>query len=303
MLRKKTVSLVKFIFFGNYFYGLCAIGLSIEASLQQGFPLNTIPYYLLVAALTVLYYTKAYITDNAHNSTNLRSIWYAANAKLIFYCQLTMYALCLVCGLIVFPLKELSSITVAEWLLIASVPVAGLMYYGVNMRTTKAYNLRSVGWLKPFLIGFVWAGMVTIYPVLYYCITHNIRYDVTWIKFFLFVKNFMFVTVLCILFDIKDYATDHNYQLKTFVVKAGLRNTIFYIVIPLSFIGLGSFIIYAVIRNFGIMKILVNTIPFILLIWVSYSLHNRRSIFYYLIIIDGLMLAKALCGIVAMKFF
>ncbi|MDI3319372.1 hypothetical protein [Pinibacter soli] len=303
MLKRTDHSLMKFIFFGNYFYGLCAIALSIEASLQQEFPLNTIPYYLLVAALTILYYTKAYITDNAHNSINVRSIWYAANAKLIFYCQLALYTVCLVCGLIVFPLKELSDITVPEWFLIASVPAAGLMYYGVNLRTTKAYNLRSVGWLKPFMIGFVWAGMVTIYPVLYYCITHNIRYDITWIKFFLFAKNFMYITVLCILFDIKDYATDHNLQLKTFVVKAGLRKTIFYIVIPLSIVGLGSFIVYALGRHFGIMKILMNTIPFILLILVAYSLHNRRSIFYYLVVIDGLMLAKALCGIVAMKFF
>lgn len=303
MLKTKDRSLMKFIFFGNYFYGLCAIALSIEASLQQGFPLNSIPYYLLVAALTILYYTKAYITDNAHNSTNVRSIWYAANAKLIFYCQLALYTVCLVCGLIVFPLKELSSITVPEWLVIALVPIAGLMYYGINLRTTKAYNLRSVGWLKPFMIGFVWAGMVTIYPVLYYCIIHNIQYDITWIKFFLFVKNFMYITVLCILFDIKDYATDHNLQLKTFVVKAGLRKTIFYIVIPLSIIGLGSFIIYALSRHFGAMKIFMNIIPFILLILVAYSLHNRKSIFYYLVVIDGLMLTKALCGIVAMLFF
>jgi hypothetical protein len=43
-------------------------------------------------------------------------------------------------------------------------------------------------------------------------------------------------------------------------------------------------------------------IPFVALIAVAYSMHRRKSIFYYLIVIDGLMLVKALCGITAMTF-
>lgn len=304
MLKQINANLLKFIFFGNYFYGICAIALSVEASMQQEFPLNSVFYYLLVFAFTVLYYTKAYITDNAHNSSNVRTVWYATNNKLIYYCQLALYLLAAVCGIILFPLKEIAFITVQQWLIIAFFPAAALMYYGIeNNKYTRAFNLRNIGWLKPFMIGLVWAGLVTVYPVLYYCIVHKISYNITGVKVFLFIKNFMFVTVLCILFDIKDYATDHNYRLKTFVVKSGLRKTIFSIVIPLSIIGLGSFLIYAVIRHFSIMKILINTIPFILLILVAYSLHNRRSIFYYLVIIDGLMLVKAMCGTIAMIFF
>jgi 4-hydroxybenzoate polyprenyltransferase len=107
----------------------------------------------------------------------------------------------------------------------------------------------------------------------------------------------MFITLLCIMFDIKDYAADHNEQLKTFVVEYGLRRTIFYILIPLAAIGLGTFVLYAAIRHFPLLRILVNTIPFILLIIVAYSMHRRKNILYYLAIIDGLMLVKALCGI------
>lgn len=113
----------------------------------------------------------------------------------------------------------------------------------------------------------------------------------------------MFVTVLCIMFDIKDYAVDHNLQIKTFVVTRGLRYTIFYILLPLCFLGLGSFIIYGITRNFHQMKILLNTIPFILLISVAYSMHRRKPLLYYLAIIDGLMLVKAICGSLAMVYF
>jgi hypothetical protein len=41
------------------------------------------------------------------------------------------------------------------------------------------------------------------------------------------------------MFDIKDYAADHNHQLKTFVVRYGLRKTIFYILIPLTLVSAG----------------------------------------------------------------
>jgi hypothetical protein len=105
------------------------------------------------------------------------------------------------------------------------------------------------------------------------------------------------------MFDIKDYATDSNRKLKTYVVEHGLRATIFEILIPLSIVGLGSFLMYGLLRNFSGMRILLNTIPFLMMLMVAYYLHRRQSIFYYLVLIDGLMLVKALCGIIAVSYF
>jgi hypothetical protein len=60
--------------------------------------------------------------------------------------------------------------------------------------------------------------------------------------------------------------------------------------------------VYAMARHFSLVKIWLNVVPFLLLIIVAYSLHRRKSIFYYLIVIDGLMLIKAIFGMVAMLF-
>ena len=196
----------------------------------------------------------------------------------------------------------LTAVSVLQWALILIFPLVAIFYYGLNTRLGK-YNIRSIGWLKPFTIGFIWAGLVTVYPVIFYDLIHKSNYSLNPIGIFLFIKNFMFVSVLCIMFDIKDYAMDYNAQLKTFVVKIGLRRTIFQIIIPLCIIGLASFLFYGIQRNFHWMKLLLNVIPFILLIVVAYSLHNRRSVLYYLIIIDGLMLVKAICGSLGMIFF
>jgi hypothetical protein len=44
-------------------------------------------------------------------------------------------------------------------------------------------------------------------------------------------------------------------------------------------------------------------VPFVLLIRVAFSMKRRRPILYYLIIIDGLMLVKAVFGSIAMIWF
>ena len=110
----------------------------------------------------------------------------------------------------------------------------------------------------------------------------------------------MYVLILAILFDIKDYASDYNKEIKTFVVKYGLRSTIFYILLPLSIVGFGLFISVAILNNFSAIRILLNSIPFLALLFVIYSMKKRRSILYYLIIIDGLLLLKGICGSIGM---
>ena len=114
-----------------------------------------------------------------------------------------------------------------------------------------------------------------------------------------FIKNFMYISLLAILFDIKDYAADHNLKLKTFVVRMGLHKTIFLIIIPLTILGFISLLIFAFLMHFPPWRIIINSIPFVLLVIVSWTMTSRKSILYYLAVIDGLMLLKALCGIFA----
>ncbi len=289
----------RWILFGNYYYGLCTIALSLEASFQQSVPLISLPYYLLVFSGTVVYYTHAYIAEKETGYSNKRTHWYIRNRVLVKYSQLFLTLIFLASGCYLFLAlrNHLFHAGWLSWLAIVIFPLVATFYYGSVYPGASAHNLRKNGWLKPFVISFVWAGAVTVYPVVFAGIEQGIPYHPGILGFLLFVKNFMFITMLCIMFDIKDYAADHNQRLKTFVVRYGLRKTIFYILIPLTLIGLSTFISYAFLLNFPVKRILINIIPFLLLIIVAYSMHRRKSILYYLAIIDGLMLAKAACGI------
>jgi hypothetical protein len=296
--------LLEFIFYSNYFYGLCAVALSIEATLQQRFPLNRLGYFFWIFISTVLYYAYPYIRKSFVRSNNPRTNWYTRNYSMMRWNQITITMILLISFIIFLSNygKALMHMPPVQWLLIFIFPLAAGLYYGINSLFGK-YNLRKIGWLKPFIIGFTWAGLVTVYPVLFYAIINKLNYKFTWVGVLLFLKNFMFISVLCIMFDIKDYAGDYINRLKTFVVKIGLRKTIFYILLPLSLLGLGSFIVYAITHQFHQMKILLNMLPFVLLASVAWSLQKRRSLLYYMAIVDGLMLVKAVCGTVAIIYF
>lgn len=297
--------IVKIVFFGNVFYGLCAVALSLETSIQLGYPVNGVLFYMLVFLATLLYYNMAYITEKPSHSTNLRQVWYNENLSLIriFHLLLTIvFAGCILIFLF-FHWQAVLHLPLKTWLILFSFSFVSALYYGFNHKAVARWNLRQIGWLKPFIIGFSWAGMVSVFPLVYYFIETGNPVKVSLFATLLFVKNFMFISLLCILFDIKDYATDFNLKLKTFVVKLGVRKTLFYIILPLTGIGLGSFLTYGILRHFSMLRLILNAIPFFLLILVTFSLQKRRPILYYLVIIDGLMLAKALCGIVAARLF
>lgn len=289
------------LLFGNYFYGFCAVALAIETNLQLGLSLNHPAFYLALFSGTVVYYTYAYMNEHYVDVQNQRAVWYNKHRSFIYYSQwlwaITGLTGC--CWLFIQFSHSLFSLSPGYWVLAALFPLVAAFYYDIPfLRALIPLNLRRTGWLKPFVIGWVWTGTVSVYPFLWHMIETGDQGTPFYLLLWFSLKNWMFITVLCIMFDIKDYASDSNKQLKTFVVTAGLRKTLFRIIIPLTLAGLGSFLLFAWLNHFAAARVLPNIVPFILMVWVAWSLHERKSILYYLAVIDGLMMAKAICGII-----
>jgi hypothetical protein len=304
-MRILSNPVVRFIFFGNYHYGVCAIALAIEAVTQQQVPLPHGSFFNLLATATIWYYLYSYRHSNPKDLDNKRVVWYFSNKKMIDGLQIFHATLIIMSFLIFLKLfwGNLSALNTGATVVLIVFPLVAVFYYGAESSAFGRFNLRQLGPLKPFIIGFVWAGPVTLYPVLFSNIENGVPYQIALVGSLLFLKNFMFIAMLSIMFDIKDYAHDHRQSLGTFVTRTGLRKTIFTILVPLSVLGLGTFITYGITRDFSAIKIILNTIPFVFLMVVAWSLAKRKSILYYLIVVDGLMVVKAVCGTVAMVFF
>ena len=291
--------IIRFIFFGNYFVGILAIALTIEATLQLRVPFNTFGYYLMIFCAPVAYYTYAYMgATRFSSSANPRTQWYIKHQTFLKRSQLLLTSIATIIFLYLFITNwsGILQLPYYYWLIVLVMLTAATLYYGLLPAYFFNLNLRNTGWLKPFIIGFIWACTANIIPLVVLRISSGTDIIVSSFWVWLFVKNWMFCTVNAVMFDIKDYAIDANHELKTFVVRIGIRKTIFYFLIPLLCIGMVSLLIYASIQQFPFVQIALNLVPFVLTIIVAFSMHARKNIMYYLIVIDGLILLKAVCG-------
>ncbi|MGY3052936.1 putative membrane protein [Pedobacter sp. UYEF25] len=298
--------IIKFIFFGNYFVGLLAVALTFESILQLNLPQLSLSYYLLLFFAPIVYYTFAYHHASTDpQAVNPRNKWYFEHKKLIGLSQLVISLICLAIAVNIFVenYHHILSLPVYYWVAIGVVSMAAIFYYGLLPKSFIKLELRHRGWLKPFIIGFVWACCANVLPLVVLKIESDVSVFNVTIWAFLFIKNLMFCTVNAIIFDIKDYPTDANKQLRTFVVRYGLRKTIFNVLMPLVCVGVLSMLVFAFLEHFSTIHIFLTILPFGLTIYLAYSMHKRHKIMYYLMIIDGLILVKALCGIVGMQFY
>jgi hypothetical protein len=292
--------LIRFIFFGNYFLGLLVVALSLETALQLQLPFNSPFYYAFMFIVVVLYYTYAYSGKvKPHSAMNARTKWYHKNYRLVRVSQLLLLVsgTGLAIALVLRNIDGIMQLPVYYWLILAIILVLGLLYYGLVPGLWFRLNLRNTGLFKAFVIGFLWACCVSLLPIVALRVEKHVTVIDAKLVVWSFVKNLMFCTVNAIMFDIKDYADDSNRQLKTFVVRFGLRRTIFYVLFPLLIVGIMWGIVFTSYYRFKVPTILLNMVPFVSLLFVAYSLQRRKSILYYLVVIDGLLLLKACCGI------
>ncbi len=268
----------------------------METNFQLQLQANSFVFYLLVFSVTIVFYTRAYLPlRNSVANTSPRTNWYRENHRFVRFSQLTLLiisAFAVVWSIIQF--KDVPRLKGWQWLVLVSLPLVALLYYGFRKH---APGLRRIGWLKPLLIGYVWAGTVNVFPVSYLLAEEKSNVIADGFMQWLFIKNWMFCTANAILFDLKDYANDANKQVKTFVVQWGLRTTLFLIILPLLLIGFLSFIIFSYYNRFPIPVVLINAIPFLLLLYIAFTMQKRKAILYYLVVIDGVLLVKACCGI------
>ncbi|MBK7602292.1 MAG: hypothetical protein IPI15_01670 [Saprospiraceae bacterium] len=274
--------------------------LSIEMAFQLGLPLNETVYYIGLFLAPVIYYTYAYKSINDSTPiANQRTRWFRENKKLVHWSQVGMIILCIgIFSFLIFKhFNEIIRLPLIYYSIGFGVLFVGIFYYGLISKKLFGFNLRNSGWTKAFIIGFVWACCANIFPLIMLRIETGQDYFHTDLWVWLFIKNWLFCTVNAIMFDIKDYPSDSNLYLRTFVVSFGLRRTIYFIIVPLLLAGLISFCFFSLIKQFSIIQFSFNLIPFLLTLAIAFSMLRRHSIFYYLIVIDGVILVKALCGI------
>jgi len=259
----------------------------------------------LVFAATVLYYSRIYYTSTNVLSSNKRTLWYQQNHGMVrlTIMVLTTLAVADILFIIVSFSAGFRGLHKMQWLLMIIFPTIAFLYTYKAFRLKNMQQLRAIGWLKPFFIGFTWSGLVTVYPVVFKQMQHSAGYDQVILPSPLFwLQNFLFISALAVLFDIKDLKDDLRQQLKTYPALLGKGKAIRWVVLPaalLSFIFLWMFLYQ---QQAGPAAVAIQTIPYLLLLLITATINNQ-GILFYLLAIDGLMFLKGVCGIVSILFF
>lgn len=297
-------NLVSTIFYGNIFYGICAVTLCIETNLFHHVSLNVFPFYLLIFLCSWIYYTMIYVRSVGAKNYNERTLWYRKHLATIKH--LLRITLSLVAAFIIYLLWKnrlgLYSFSAMQWGLIAVFPLVAALY---TFKIPGVYfkKIRQIGWLKPFVVGFTWSGWVTVYPLLIWQVQRGYPGKVHAIPSLLFwLQNFLFISILAIIFDIKDYRNDVRLRLNTYPAKLGIKNTFHYVIYPVTAVNLVVFFLFQAQHHNSLVQTIIQGIPYMLLVWVLLTHRRPRNVLYYLVAIDGLMFLKAMCGIISISF-
>jgi 4-hydroxybenzoate polyprenyltransferase len=296
--------LTDIFFYGNIFAGLCAVALCIETSALHQLKLNGIHFYTIIFFGTVYFYTFLYLKGVPVNDLNERVTWYRIKYSVLKKTQ-NMILIFLVADMLFFIWKYHESFALLnshKLTLIVLFPLIALIYTYNVMPFPNIKKLRRIGWLKPFVMGFVWSGVVTVYPIIFYQIQVGSQMNVFSLPSgLLWLQNFLFIATLSILFDIKDYNDDKNNNAKTFPVQLGINKTILFVIVPITAIGFAAFWRFSTQHHFPVSNIFINAVPYGLLFISLFSIIKKtRGVIYCLLVIDGLVIAKAICGITGM---
>ena len=290
---------VSYFFFSNIFLGISAIALCIETNLLTNLSLNYFPFYIITFLGTSIYYTIIYVRNVQAKYHNERTLWYRRNLKYILKTLkfIVATAIFFVIVLLIRNRHSLLSLTAEQWLLLILFPLLAV-WYTISPGIFPLKNIREIGIIKPFIIGLTWSGFVTFYPVFIWQIQKGLPGTPTLFpSIFLWLQNFLFISILAIIFDIKDYRNDLLHYLKTFPVILGIKKTLFCIALPLLVLNIFAFAAFQLQHHSSMMQTILQAIPYVFLTLIIFKHNKPKKLLYYLAGIDGLLLLKAICGI------
>jgi len=283
------------LLWSNQFYGMAAALLSIE-TIYTFF--KKPPSVFLVAFIyisTLVYYTYAYFKETKSGIYNERSQWYVQNKKYLKIRQIVLIFICFCIGFFHLRFVELFlSLTLSIKIILFITLLITLLYYYAH-HFFKGMNIRNKGFLKSLSISWVWVFVCFIAPIV---IESNgqFKFLENYALMYL-LQLFLFILILAILFDIKDINRDNDENIKTLVSKYGIKPAIYKFIIPLVllYIWVSLFLFFRLHQSF-IYLIIPFLISFLILL-VTYLIQKRKAIDENILLIDGLMLVKAMIGI------
>ncbi|MFD2999931.1 hypothetical protein ACFS7Z_06140 [Pontibacter toksunensis] len=266
------------VMYSHVFISFCAYSLTIETYLLAEASVS-LPVAAFVFLATLFTYNLSSIQSilryPRQKSYRNSSVWSQRNKKLLAGVGAISLA---IAAIIYFGF----SLEINGWFLLhlALISIGYTVPFRFKKKVVKP--LRSVPLLKVFLIAYVWAAVTVLVPLMDAGIP-------LWeaAPLWLFLRRFLFILALALLFDIRDYAYDRNTNTLTFPGWIGIQNT--------RLFSLGLLLLYVLlllITESGlVLWALIGSVVGAAMV-ISLSSESKPRI-YYALLADGAMLLHA----------
>jgi 4-hydroxybenzoate polyprenyltransferase len=148
----------------------------------------------------------------------------------------------------------------------------------------KRRKIKDYGFLKIVTLSLLWTLVTVWFPV-------NTMHVDNWLFFLVFIKRFIFMFVLCLLFDLRDIEIDREERINTLPVKLGKAACYRLSYALLILLLLLSVVQYIYIPQLSFLVAVV--ISLLITFWVIEQTKKNNSDIIYLAGIDGMMLLQA----------
>lgn len=262
---------VKTLVYGNVFIAFCAFAQVLLTYHLFPIPVNyeNNSYLLFVLLSTYLQYNvqRGYYVVNQTIVDTERGQWSLKHKKPLLY----SIVVCL--AIVFFLCRNLSNLSIG---IMVGAELISTLYY------LQPFNLRRYGYVKPFLISFVWVISCGLVPLL-----ENQLF--TWHSVWYLASQFVFISVLCMLFDVKENESDYLSGVNTYANRFGVKTTKL-ISACLVLVGFSCFYMFNNTMPYLILSIILRTVLLITILLTD----DRRHAFYYYLWVDGLLILQTI---------
>lgn len=264
-------SVVKTLVYGNVFIAFCAFAQVLLTYHLFPIPVNyeNNSYLLFVLLSTYLQYNvqRGYYVVNQTITDTERGQWSLKHKKPL------LYSIIISLVTVLFLCNNLSYLSIG---IMVGAELISTLYY------LQPFNLRRFGYVKPFLISFVWVISCSLVPLIEneLLTLHSVWY---------LASQFVFISVLCMLFDVKENEADFFAGVHTYANRFGVKATKI-ICASLVIIGFSCFYIFSHSPTHLTLSIILRALLLITIVLTN----DKRHAFYYYLWVDGLLILQTI---------
>ena len=273
MILKK---LVRFLIFSNIYISLCASALGggsfiILDPKNYSIPLPVI-LFLFCATLFVYNFNFLFIKSHAFQSQEKQE-WIETH--------LTLIRLMVICSAVVISLATVYF--TPPFLLLVLLPLGILsLFYSFPFKT-HSFSLKKIPLLKVFLISFVWSAATVALPA-----EESHHYLFSMEVVLLFIERMFFILALAIPFDIRDYELDKGSNILTIPGSIGVsRSKMLSVLLLLLYFGITA--LFECSTSILLARLATTVLGSIII----YRIKKTSSEYYYMALIDGMMIVQS----------